>query len=307
MEDYNKIIESLGVRYIKARNVKITRAVQLDSYYDIENTLVLVNRGEVFYGDKGEVIKEGDLLFIPSNRPTAVSYGSKDPMKLTYEQFLSNRDGYYELNKDQNPIMLKEDNYTYINFEAKVFDSVNFFSSLDIPAFAITDNPHLADLVRSVFREEIRYEAGKARIISVLTEQVVIEVIRYILRQRLFVEQLATNSTYFKDPRLINIFAYIKENLGGDLSNKVLARVAEVSEDYVGQYFKMLTGINPQDYIEYQRMEMAVQLLRTTKKSIRDIGQIIGYKDTAYFCRRFKMMFGIPAGKMRRRESLMNI
>jgi len=49
-------------------------------------------------------------------------------------------------------------------------------------------------------------------------------------------------------------------------------------------------------------MEIAVNLLRTTKKSIRDIGNEIGYKDTAYFCRRFKMMFGIPAGKMRKRE-----
>jgi AraC-like DNA-binding protein len=100
---------------------------------------------------------------------------------------------------------------------------------------------------------------------------------------------------------------YIKKNIGGDLSNKVLAKVANVSEDYVGQYFKMLTGINPQDYIEYQRMEAAVELLRTTKKSIRDIGKEVGYKDTAYFCRRFKMMYGLPAGKMRRRESLINV
>ena len=66
-------------------------------------------------------------------------------------------------------------------------------------------------------------------------------------------------------------------------------------------------AINPQDYIEYQRMEEAVNLLRTSKKSIREIGREVGYKDTAYFCRRFKMMFGIPAGKMRRRESLMNL
>ena len=123
----------------------------------------------------------------------------------------------------------------------------------------------------------------------------------------MFVEQLATNVTYFKDPRLLDVFAFIKANLGGDLSNKTLANVANVSEDYVGQYFKMLTGINPQDYIEYQRMEKAVHLLRTTQKSIREIGDDVGYKDTAYFCRRFKMMFGIPAGKMRRRESLMNI
>ena len=143
--------------------------------------------------------------------------------------------------------------------------------------------------------------------IKLKTEHLVIEIIRYIISKNLFVEQLATNSTYFKDPRLIDIFNYIKENLTGDLSNKVLANVANVSEDYVGQYFKMLTGINPQDYIEYQRMEEAVNLLRTSKKSIRDIGQEVGYKDTAYFCRRFKMMFGIPAGKMRRRESLMDV
>ena len=165
-----------------------------------------------------------------------------------------------------------------------------------------------------LFRKNVESSAGlaaslpgKERIIKLLTEQLVVELIRYIILKNLFVEQLATNSTYFKDPRLIDIFSYIRENIGGDLSNKVLANVANVSEDYVGQYFKMLTGINPQDYIEYQRMEEAVNLLRTSKKSIREIGREVGYKDTAYFCRRFKMMFGIPAGKMRRRESLMNL
>ena len=105
---------------------------------------------------------------------------------------------------------------------------------------------------------------------------------------------------------LRKIFEFIKDNLEADLSNKQLAKVVGVSEDYVGQYFKMLTGINPQDYIEYQRMEKAVVLLRTTKKSIQDVGKNIGYKDTAYFCRRFKMMFSITARKMRNRELMIN-
>lgn len=165
----------------------------------------------------------------------------------------------------------------------------------------------MARLIGEILQEDFNDTPGRGRIIKIKTEELAIEVIRYILKNKLFVEQLVTNSTYFKDPRLIDIFAYIKDNLGGDLSNKVLANVANVSEDYVGQYFKMLTQINPQDYIEYQRMEEAVTLLRTSKKSIRAIGAEVGYKDTAYFCRRFKMMFGIPAGKMRRRESLMNV
>ncbi len=106
---------------------------------------------------------------------------------------------------------------------------------------------------------------------------------------------------------MISVLNYIKENLAGELTNRNLASIAKVSEDYVGQYFKTLTGTNPQDYIEYQRMEHAVELLRTTKMSIRDIGKACGYKDTAYFCRRFKMAYGVPAGKMRKRETLMNV
>lgn len=178
---------------------------------------------------------------------------------------------------------------------------------MDIPAFVIKGNHNLISLVKLIVTEIYSNTPGKARVVNLETDHLVVELIRHILNKGLFVEQLATNSTYFKDPRLIDIFSFIKDNLQEDLSNKVLANVANVSEDYVGQYFKMLTGINPQDYIEYQRMEMAVNMLRTTKKSIREIGKEVGYKDTAYFCRRFKMMFGIPAGKMRRRETLMNV
>ncbi len=67
---------------------------------------------------------------------------------------------------------------------------------------------------------------------------------------------------------MIKIFEFIKGNLDADLSNKQLVKVVSVSEDYVDQYFKMLTVINPQDYVEDQRMGKAVVLLRTTKKSI---------------------------------------
>jgi AraC-like DNA-binding protein len=150
-------------------------------------------------------------------------------------------------------------------------------------------------LMEETFYEEQNKQVGREKILKLNCEKIVIEIIRYILDKKMFVEQLATNSTYFKDPRLVNVFSFIKNNLNGDLSNKALAEVAQVSEDYVGQYFKMLTGINPQDYIEYQRMEEAVNLLRTSNKSIKEIGELVGYKGTAYFCRRFKMMFGIPA------------
>jgi AraC-like DNA-binding protein len=306
MEDYNKIIESLGVRYLRSKNIKIIQPLTVENYYDVGNSIVLLNKGEISFGEERHKVNEGDMLFIPGGKMASITYGKYNPVKLTNEDLINNRDKFFGINSDPNSFQ-EFDNYSYVSFEAKVFDSVNFFASLDITAFVISNNPKLASLIQETVIEDLSETPGKDRVIKINTERIAVEILRYVLQKRLFVEQLATNSTYFKDPRLLDIFAFIKKNLGGDLSNKVLANVANVSEDYVGQYFKMLTGINPQDYIEYQRMELAVNLLRTSKKSIREIGRDIGYKDTAYFCRRFKMMFGIPAGKMRRRESLMNL
>ncbi len=308
MDDYNKIIESLSVKFRKSKNIKILQSVTVSNHYDVENYIFLLHDGELSFGDGEEKVEKGDMLFLPGGRQASIAYGTEAENNVVdNEEFISHKEKYFEANRDTNTVGKFSNSFSYITFEAKVFDSINFFASLDIPPFIVKDNPGLARIIKEIVVENLSDMPGKNRIIKNKTEQVVIEVVRYILREGLFVEKLATNSTYFKDPRLIDIFNYIKQYLGGDLSNKVLANVANVSEDYVGQYFKMLTGINPQDYIEYQRMEMAVNLLRTTKKSIREIGAEVGYKDTAYFCRRFKMMFGIPAGKMRRRDSLMNV
>lgn len=306
MEDYNKIIESLSIRFLKVKHFKMLESVNVDNYYDVENIIIYLRNGELKYGDD-EVVKSGEALFIPGGKTASLTFGSGNAKKVHNDDFLNNREKYWQPVSQQDIDQVQGEVFTCINFEAKVFDSVNFFASLDIPPFKLENNPVLFNLIQDIAKENSSNQAGKDRIVKLNTERLVVEAIRHILDRKLFVEQLATNSTYFNDPRLIDIFAYIKENISGDLSNKVLANVANVSEDYVGQYFKMLTGINPQDYIEYQRMEKSVTLLRTSKKSIREIGKEVGYKDTAYFCRRFKMMFGIPAGKMRRRESLMNV
>ncbi len=309
MEDYNKIIESLGVRYIKAKSINVKQPVTISNFYDVENTAIFIKSGKVSFEDSTGLVEaeEGEVVFIPGGKRIKLTYGSNAKAELTAEEFVTKKEIYLQSHTQGASIdPTVTDSMTIVTFEAKVFNSVNFFASLDIEPFVIKSD-EINFTIKQLYLESVSEEPGSSRIVKLKTEQLVVEIIRYVIKNRLFVEQLATNSTSFKDPRLIDIFNFIKENINGDLSNKVLAEVANVSEDYVGQYFKMLTGINPQDYIEYQRMEEAVNLLRTSKNSIREIGKQVGYKDTAYFCRRFKMMFGIPAGKMRRRESLMNL
>ncbi len=301
MEEHNQIINALAVKFKKARNINILKPVTIENNYEVENSIFVICKGLMFYGKDRDKAREGEVLFVPGGKMISITYGSGEAHAISKEEFLGNKEAYFQKKQDLNQ---DQEGFSYVTFDAKAFDSVNFFGSLDIPPFSLGKNQRIRDLIFEINEESYAELPGKDRIINVLTEKLVVELIRFILRKGLFVEQFATNTAYFRDPRLIKLFGYIRENLNNDLSNKVLANVANVSEDYVGQYFKMLTGINPQDYIEYQRMEMAVNLLRTSKRSIREIGKEVGYKDTAYFCRRFKMMFGIPAGKMRRRESL---
>jgi AraC-like DNA-binding protein len=301
---YDQIIESLTITCIKVRHIKLLRSLTIQNFYDVENFLILLNKGQITYTQEGEqhTVAAGDILFVPGGQSITITYGADNPGIPKDDHATSSHWQYFQA--IQAPAAPFE-NFSYVAFDAKVFDTVNFFTSLGVPAFVIKDNTSLSATLKKIFTENSNEAVGSSRIVKVYVVQLVIELVRHLIAKNIFIEKLVTHSNYFKDPRLINILHYVKENLHGDLSNSMLATVAHVSEDYAGQYFKVRTGVNAQDYVEYQRMEQAVKLLRTTQKSIRDIGNAVGFKDTAYFCRRFKMKFGISAGKMRSRETIM--
>lgn len=308
IRDYNRIIESLDVRFVKAEHIQIVKPVGVTNIYDIENTLVLLRNGTLAYEQDQQktVLNPGDVFFIPEGKSICAFYGTRESADtITNEQLIGTQ--YQYLRPVEADIAAAGDvSFSYVNFSAKIFNAVGLFASLDIPAFLVKGNTKLGNILHTIFKEQLLQKEGANRIINIHTIYLAITLIRHLLDNKLFAEKLSINSNYFKDIRLVSIFKYIKANLDSDLSNKVLARVGKFSEDYVGQYFKNMTGINPQDYIEYQRLEQAVRLLKQTPKSIQDISRLVGYKDTAYFCRRFKLMFGISAGKLRRRELFSN-
>ncbi|MEY3421282.1 MAG: hypothetical protein RIR48_1571, partial [Bacteroidota bacterium] len=63
MEDYNKIIESLGVKFAKARHIRILQPITIKNVYDVENTLMVLYDGDVNIAGSDERIEPGDMLF----------------------------------------------------------------------------------------------------------------------------------------------------------------------------------------------------------------------------------------------------
>jgi hypothetical protein len=82
MEDYNKIIESLGVKFIKARNIRILQPIRIKNFYDVENSLLILYKGEVSFGEEETPVEEGDMLFIPGGKMISVTYGNAEKPKV---------------------------------------------------------------------------------------------------------------------------------------------------------------------------------------------------------------------------------
>ena len=73
MEDYNKIIESLGISYMNARNIVTRKNVCIENFKDVGNTLVINHKGDLFYNEVE--VKEGDALFIPGGKTANICFG----------------------------------------------------------------------------------------------------------------------------------------------------------------------------------------------------------------------------------------
>ena len=96
MEDYNKIIESLGVRFIKDKNLFLQQPFTVRKYYDVGNNLILLHKGSIAFGDDEQQVEDGDLLFIPGGRSTRVKYGSSDGKVISNDDLITNKEKFFK-------------------------------------------------------------------------------------------------------------------------------------------------------------------------------------------------------------------
>jgi AraC-like DNA-binding protein len=75
------------------------------------------------------------------------------------------------------------------------------------------------------------------------------------------------------------------------------AKMCNLSVSYFTHLFTKVTGFSPMEYKQLQRMNVAKNLLSTTTMSIKEISNIVGFKDPLYFGRCFKQATGrTPTG-----------
>ncbi|MBQ4617215.1 MAG: helix-turn-helix transcriptional regulator [Clostridia bacterium] len=93
---------------------------------------------------------------------------------------------------------------------------------------------------------------------------------------------------------------YAMTNAGDDnITVQAVAEHAGFSIDYFNRLFLAHTGFTVMAYIGYRRLKTAVQLLRTTDKSVLEIALEVGYTSHEGFTKAFKKEYGVTPSEYR--------
>lgn len=297
----SKFIDSLHIHFHRAGYYEVIKPFELDGSIGKHNTIVLVHRGAMAAGQDRYAVQPDSFYFFPAGQAVHARHGQG---KLTlleeeYDTGLLQQLGHLRPVSGLSGLDGKTDVIVSVVFDVMLYDVIPFFEILGVPPFPLHSDTEFGHLIRYIALENEQNKLGRDKIIGNYMEEIIIQMCRYMDSQphyKNFVDRLE----YLTDHRLVGMVDYIGKHLNETLTNKVLADVAFVSEEYVGQFFKSRTGKNLQDYIEQQRLERALFLLRTRPDSIQEVAHAVGFKDPAYFSRRFKMRYGQNANRYRK-------
>ena len=101
------------------------------------------------------------------------------------------------------------------------------------------------------------------------------------------------------DPRIALSLRVLRENPSRDYSVAELSGLAGLSERRFRELFRRETGLNPQEYLNRQRLERAEWYLRHSTLTVRECAFASGFANEYYFSRLFRRRRGISPGRWR--------
>lgn len=90
-----------------------------------------------------------------------------------------------------------------------------------------------------------------------------------------------------------DILEYVNNNYDKHLGLNDCANQLHISPNYISRMFKKYTQVSFITYINELRIKKALELLRDTDLSIKEIAQRVGYNNLNYFYKNFKAVTGI--------------
>ena len=157
---------------------------------------------------------------------------------------------------------------------------------------AIDHDKRLSQLLTDLADELANEEAGKDIIISALTEQVAVHLLRRHSKMRRS-DELELSRVGLIDRRIRRAVEFMQTHLEQDLPLKEIAAASYLSPYHFARLFKKLTGTSPHAYLASLRAARARSLLAETDLPVNEISSRVGYASPSHFTKAFRQATGL--------------
>jgi AraC family transcriptional regulator len=125
----------------------------------------------------------------------------------------------------------------------------------------------------------------------------------HLLRHYFVENQKVRQYSYsLSQERLQQVTDYINDCLEKDLSLVELASAIHMSTHHFSKLFKQSTGLSPYQYVTYQRVMRARELLAMNEYTIVEIAIMVGFSNQSNLNRHFKRLIGVTPGIFRKKS-----
>lgn len=134
--------------------------------------------------------------------------------------------------------------------------------------------------------------------------QYLVTLVLNIISRNIPNNKVATSGEKADEPLINRILVYLHQYISTPQKMRIksLSRQFNLSENYIGEYFKKLTGDSLHCYITQYRMNMIEQRLTYSDYPIGRIADEFGFSDESHLSRQFKKHKGITPVRFRQQE-----
>lgn len=246
-------------------------------YHFFEIVQILEGNGERIVNENNHAYKQGDIfLFTPMD---CRGFKSIVPTK-----FCSIRFSEVFLSSEANSCVHKT-TIDWLKKLEQIFYHHNRFESV------VIRNSNDCQMITNLISNIILEHSQKGLYSEQNTQHYIILILNILSRNVISMPDNMQN----EEPLINKILTYIKQNIGTPEKTKVknLSKTFNISQNYLGEYFKKLTGENLQQYIFLYKMKCIEQRLLYSDFTISQISDELGFTDESHLSRQFKKYSGI--------------
>lgn len=166
-----------------------------------------------------------------------------------------------------------------------------------LPQVAIDDVAPTRALLELLERETLHPGPGTGDTVAALRRALLVECARAITDHGFLPARSSRRRT---DVAVEEVRAHLDRSFTESQSLADLAARVHLERTYLSRAFAASTGETISEYIARLRIGYAATLLRTTDRSIADIGTTAGFRDLSHFGRTFKRLRGVSPRDYRR-------